>query len=218
MKKAKAIVCVAVALGTFFGGLLAATAAQPAPAGEAACYFVGRGYINPNDGTSITYSYFSIISGIPGPLFSGPPSEGTAFFTGRSDVLESTILPTNGDVGIILFAPSTFSVYFNPMPTGNWSNPDTFSSGILIGRYQIAAQEFVQLPTFTRAVGTLTLTFSRKFSFNGNTYDLRKLLPVYTFDDTISNTPNAVTGISGFPIGIPYGGDCLAVASTPVPW
>jgi hypothetical protein len=56
------------------------------------------------------------------------------------------------------------------------------------------------------------LTFSRKFSFNGNTYDLRKLLPVWTFDDTISNTP--VPGISGFPVGIPYGGDCLAVAST----
>jgi hypothetical protein len=96
--------------------------------------------------------------------------------------------------------------------TGDWSNPDTFSSGILIGRYQIAAQEFVQLPTLTRAVGTLTLTFSRKFSFNGKTYDLRSLLPAWTFDDTISNTP--VTGISGFPDGIAYGGDCLAVAST----
>ena len=209
-KKARAIVCAAVALGTYFAGLLSAAAAQPAPAGQAACYFVGRGYLNPDNGTSITYSYFTIISGIPGPLFSGPPSEGTAFFTGRSDVLQSTLLPTNGDVGIIVFAPSTFSVYFNPTPVGNWNSPDTFSSGILIGRYQIAAQEFVQLPTFTRAVGTLTVTFSRDFSFNGKTYNLRKLLPVYTFDDTISNTP--VTGISGFPVGIPYGGDCLAVA------
>ena len=212
MKKANTIVCAVVALGTFFGGLLSAAAAQPAPAGQAACYFVGRGYLNPDDGTSITYSYNTIISGIPGPLFSGPPSENTAFFTGRSDVLEATVLPTNGDVGIILFAPSTFSVYFNPMPAGDWSKPDTFSSGILIGRYQIAAQEFVQLPTFTRAVGTLTLTFSRDFSFNGKTYNLRKLLPAYTFDDTISNTP--VPGISGFPDGIAYGGDCLAVATT----
>jgi len=100
----------------------------------------------------------------------------------------------------------------NPIPGGNWNKPDTFSSGILIGRYQIAAQEFVQLPTFTRAVGTLTLTFSRDFSFNGKTYNLRNLLPVYTFDDTISNTP--VPGISGFPDGIAYGGDCLAVATT----
>jgi len=70
----------------------------------------------------------------------------------------------------------------------------------------------VQLPTFTRAVGTLTLTFSRDFSFNGKTYNLRNLLPVYTFDDTISNTP--VPGISGFPDGIACGGDCLAVATT----
>jgi hypothetical protein len=103
--------------------------------------------------------------------------------------------------------PKPFSVYFNPVPVGNWSNPDTFSSGILIRCYQIAPEEFVQLPTLTRAVGTLTLTFSRKFSFSGNTCDLRKLLPVLTFDDTISNTP--VPGISGFPVGIPYGGDCL---------
>ena len=46
-------------------------------------------------------------------------------------------------------------------------------------------------------------------TFNGNTYDLRSLLPAYTFDDTISNTP--VTGISGFPVGIAHSGDCLAV-------
>jgi hypothetical protein len=177
------------------------------------CYFIGRGYLNPDNATTITYSYFTIISGIPGPLFSGPPSEKTAFFTGRTDVLEATVLPTNGDVGSIMLAPGTFSVYFNPAPAGDWSNPDTFSSGILIGRYQIAAQEFVQLPTFTRAVGTLSLTFSRKFSFNGKTYDLRSLLPAWTFDDTISNTPDVVPGISGFPVGIPYGGDCLAVAA-----
>ena len=69
----------------------------------------------------------------------------------------------------------------------------------------------MQLSTLPRAVGTLTLTFSQQFSLNGNTYDLRKLLPVWTFDDTVSNTP--VTGISDFSVGLPYGGYCLAVAS-----
>lgn len=212
-KKLRAIVCAAIALGTLFGGLLSASAAQPAPAGQVACYFVGRGYLNPDNATSITYGYDTIISGIAGPMFTGPP-ENAAFFTYRTDVLQATILPTNGDVGITLFAPGTLSLYFNPVPVPveDWSNPDTFSSGILIGRYQIAAQEFVHLSTLTRAVGTVTLTFSRKFSFNGNTYDLRKLLPVWTFDDTISSTP--VPGISGFPGGIAYGGDCLAVASS----
>jgi hypothetical protein len=211
-KKIRAIVCVAVALGTFFGGLLSAAVARPAPAGAVACYFVARGYINPNNGTSITYGYFTVISGIPGPLFSGAPSENTAFFTIRTDVLQGTMLPTNGDVGIILWAPSSVSIYFNPAPAGDWSDPDTFSSGILIGRYQLPEQEFLQLPAFTRAVGTPTLTSSRNFSFNGNTYNLRSLLPAWTYDDTISNAP--VPGISGFPDGIAYGGDCLAVAST----
>ena len=114
--------------------------------------------------------------------------------------------------GSLCSRPARSASISNPIPGGNWNKPDTFSSGILIGRYQIAAQEFVQLPTFTRAVGTLTLTFSRDFSFNGKTYNLRNLLPVYTFDDTISNTP--VPGISGFPDGIACGGDCLAVATT----
>src|SRR5262249_29219228 len=77
-------------------------------------------------------------------------------------VLQATVLPTNGDVGAILFAPST---YFNPMPAGDWRNPDTFSSSILIGRYQIAAQEFVQLPTFTRAVGEAELATGIRCSF-----------------------------------------------------
>ena len=212
MKKVGAIGCAAVALTTIFAGLGSAAAAQPAPAGSVPCYFVARGYLNPDDGTSITYGYDTIISGIPGPLFSGPPSEKTAFFTYRTDVLQGTVLPPNGDVGIVLFAPSTVSMYFNPAPAGDWSNPDTFSSGILIGRYQLPEQEFLQLPAFTRAVGTETLTFSRDFRFNGKTYNLRSLLPAFTYDDTISNTP--VPGISGFPAGIAYGGDSLAVAST----
>jgi hypothetical protein len=212
MKKAKAIVSAALALTTIFAGLGFAAAAQPAPAGAVACYSVARGYIDPDNATSITYGYDTIISGIPGPLFSGPPSEKTAFFTYRTDVLQGTVLQPNGDVGIILFAPSTVSMYFNPAPAGDWSNPDTFSSGILIGRYQLPEQEFLQLPAFTRAVGTETLTFSRNFLFNGKTYNLRSLLPAFTYDDTISNTP--VPGISGFPDGIAYGGDCLAVAST----
>jgi hypothetical protein len=47
MNKAKAIVCAAVALGTFLGGLLCAAVARPAPAGTAACYFVARGVHQP---------------------------------------------------------------------------------------------------------------------------------------------------------------------------
>jgi hypothetical protein len=75
LKKSKAIVCAAVALGTFFAGLLSAAAeSKPAPASAVACYGVGRGYINPDNGTFITYGYDTIISGIPGPLFSGAPS------------------------------------------------------------------------------------------------------------------------------------------------
>ena len=54
MKKAKSIVSAAAALTTFFAGLLSAAAAQPVLAGSVACYFVGRGYIIPENATSIT--------------------------------------------------------------------------------------------------------------------------------------------------------------------
>ena len=56
-KKVRAIVCAAVALGTFFGSLLSAAAAQPAPAGAVACYFVGRGFLNSN-GQGEVVGYF----------------------------------------------------------------------------------------------------------------------------------------------------------------
>src|ERR1700680_4931169 len=59
--------------------------AQQIPAAAIACYFVGRGFLNAI-GQGEVVGYFTNINGIPAPLFSGDPSEKTAFFTFRSDV------------------------------------------------------------------------------------------------------------------------------------
>jgi hypothetical protein len=111
-----------------------------------------RGSINPDGATSITYGYDTIISGISGPLFSGPPSENTAFFTYRTDVLQATILPTNGDVGITPVRARHAQLLFQPGAGRRLEQPRHVLSGILIGRYQIAPQEFVELPTLTRCL------------------------------------------------------------------
>jgi hypothetical protein len=71
MKKMRAIGCAAVALGTFFGGLLSVTAAQPSPAGAVACNFIARGYVNATQGTAV--GYFTGITGISGSLSMAVP-------------------------------------------------------------------------------------------------------------------------------------------------
>ena len=211
-EKIRAIVSIALALGTFFAGLLCAAAAQPAPAGAVACYFVGRGFLN-SGGQGEVVGYFTDITGIAGSLFNSAPGEDTAFFTFRSDVVQFTPLSTNGDIGLNLVSPGTFDIYFNPMPMGDWSNPDTFSSGQLVAHFERPESLLLQIPTYSRAVLTGTLVSSRRFSFNGHEYDFRAIVPVgVTFDESFSNT--GVPGVTNFPVGLAFAGDCLAVAST----
>jgi hypothetical protein len=210
MKNAKAIVSIAVALVTFLAGLLSAAAAPPVPAAAVACFFVGRAFQN-SSGQGEVVGYFTDITGISGPLFSGAPGEDTAFFTIRSDIVQLTPLPTNGDVGLALGSAGTFDIYFNPTPIGDWSNPDTFSSGQLIARFTRPEGLLLQIPTYSRAVLTGTLVSSRRFSLKGHEYDLRAIFPAgLTFDESFSNT--GVPGVTNFPVGLAFAGDCLAVA------
>jgi hypothetical protein len=212
MKKVKTIVSVAVALTTFFGGLLSAAAAPPVPAGAVACYFVGRVFLNSN-GQGEAVGYFTDITGITGPLFSGAPSESTAFFTFRSDVFQLAPLPTNGDIGLALVSEGTFDIYLNATPIGDWTNPDTFSNGRLIAHFSRPESLVLQIPTYTRHVIPQNLTSSRQFSFNGHEYDFRAIVPAgFTFD--LSASPTGVAGVTNFPEGVAFAGDCLASAST----
>ena len=107
-------------------------AAQPAAAGAVACNFIARGYVNATQGTAV--GYFTGVTGISGSLFSGSPSEKTAFLTFRHDVLSlTTPPPANGDFGFFLGSAGRFNIYFNQNPNGDWSNPDTFSGGTFPG-------------------------------------------------------------------------------------
>ena len=214
MKKAKAIVSTAVALGTFFAGLLSAAAAQPVPAGAVACYFAGRAYLNlmpHGSGQGQVVEYFININGISGPLFKGPPSESTAFFTLRSNLFSFTPVRPDGDIVLQLVEAGTFDIYYNPTPPNrDWSNLDQFSSGQLVARFarpeslvlQILQTDSANPPPFESLSNhpvTGTLMQSQSFTFKGQKYDFSDIVPGgITHNEFISNT--GVAGIAGFPI------------------
>jgi hypothetical protein len=193
-------------------GLLAQSDAQDStPAARVVMYSVGRGFLNPNNGQGEVVGYITDISGIPGPLFSGPPSESTAIFTFRSDVFALQPLPTDGDVGLSLVSAGAFRIYLNANPDGDWSNPDTFSSGQLVATFKRGESLFLQIGPASSHVLSESLMSSSDFKFAGKKFNFDSLANRVTFSEFISNTP--VPGVEGFPVGLPFAANAVAVES-----
>jgi hypothetical protein len=89
--------------------------------GELVWHFASRAYINPQNGTGVFAGYFSVLEGINGPMFDGAPSEATAHFTFLSDLIQFQNLAPDGGLNLTLLNPGTFSLYFNPNPSGTWT-------------------------------------------------------------------------------------------------
>ena len=131
--------------------------------------------------------------------------------------------PSNGDVGLDLVSAGTFDIYYNSTPNGDWSNPDTFSSGQQVAHFMRPESLFLQVlqtdsaspPPFesiSQHALTETLVSSQSFTFKSHKYDFSALVPGgITLHELFSNT--GVQGVSGFPIGLAFAGNCLAVAS-----
>ena len=177
-----------------------------------------RAYFDAN-GIAQVAGYFSDINGIgaSNSLFSGTPSESTAFFTFRSDLLKNTSLPSNGDITLILGPPGSFNIYYNPNPQGNWNNPDSVSAGQKFPGHPIAQfmrPEFLVLlfQSFSQQAITETLVASKDFIFGGHKYNFDQLTPGgVTLYEYGSNTP--LPPVAGFPLVLPFAGNCAAVAS-----
>jgi len=216
---------VALLLATLVGWLSSAEA-KPIPSSAVACSLVGRAHLNlkpDSTGQAQDFGYFTGITGIAGSLFNGAPSESTAFFTYRTDVLSITPVRSNGDIALVLGSAGTFDIYYNSSPSGDWSNPDRFSSGQLVARFarpeflvlQILQSDWTNPPPFesiTDVAATLALAKSQSFTFKGHKYDFRAIVPGgITVNEFASNT--GVPGITGFPIAQALAGHCVAVAS-----
>jgi len=202
-----------LALALFFGGLAAPPEVQAAGAGSLATNFVGRFYFNPTTLQGFVVGYLPDIAGIAGPLFDGPPGEGTAYFTFRSNVFQFTQLPTNGDLQLFLLSPGTYAIYFNATPMGDWSDPDTFSSGQPIAQFKRPEGLVLEFTDFGNHVIGEDLVSTQPFIFHGH-HDFRSIAPGgLTLFNTLSTTPLPGTGISGFPLVFPYAGSGIAIGA-----
>jgi hypothetical protein len=173
---------------------------QPIPAGRTVWQHVGRVFVNSN-GQFVYAGYLGHIDPIDSSLFNGSPSESTAYFTfstGTKPLAQLIPLPTNDDVNLDLVSAGTFNVYYNTVPSGDWSNPASFSSGKLIATFSRKESLFVSIGPSIGPVAfhnlSETLMSSRSFNFNGQTYNFDRIGPHgVTFGQFCSTAPQAGT-------------------------
>src|SRR5215831_9497213 len=208
-KSGQAMIVALTVLTIALLGTVAPSQAQ-VPAAQVVWQHVGRVYLDPNTGKAVYAGYLVHLNGLPSSLFNGAPSEATAHFTFSTDVLQLTPLPSNGDVALTLVSAGTFNVYYNAVPSGNWNNPSSFSSGQLIATFTREESLFPQMGAFSFHSLSEVLTLSSKFIYNGQKYNLKDIAPNgITFAQFFSNTP--LSGVAGYPIAFAAAGTTIAV-------
>jgi hypothetical protein len=205
------MVGVLVASAVFLVCSAPAEAHERIPAAQVVWQHVGRIYLNPSTGKAVYAGYVVHLNGISASLFNGPPSEATAFFTFSTDVLSLTPMPNDGDVALYLVSAGTFNIYYNTNPDGDWSNPNTFSSGQLIATF---ARHESLFPLFTTiGVHSLseTLESSQTFTFKGQAFNFKGIVAHgITFAQFFSTTA-LTTGLTDYPVAFAAAGTTIAV-------
>ena len=185
------------------------------PAAEVVWQHVGRVYLNPNTGQAVWAGYIVHINGINSSLFNGSPSEATAYFTFSTDVLSLTPMPNNGDIALSLVSAGSFNVYYNRNPSGDWSNPASFSSGQLIATFTRKESLFPEFGPIAFHSLSESLLSSQSFTFDGRAYNFNQIVPYgITFAQFLSTTP--LTGVSDYPVAFGGFGTTMAVGRGPV--
>lgn len=193
-----------------------AFAQERIPAAEVVWQHVGRIYLNPNTGKAVYAGYVVHLNGVTSSLFNGSPSEATAYFTFSTDVLQLTPMPNNGDMALSLVSAGTFNVYYNASPNGDWNNPASFSSGQLIATFTRNESLFPEIGPFGFHSLSETLTSSRDFTFDGQTYNFNRTTPNgITFAQFFSTTPQ--TGTTDYPLAFAGAGATMAVGGSAPP-
>ena len=119
-------------------------------------------------------------------------------------------MPNNGDVALTLVSAGTFNVYYNAVPSGDWNNPSSFSSGQLIATFTREESLFPQMGAFSFHSLSEVLTSSRMFAYNGQNYNFTDIASNgITFAQFVSNTP--LSGVAGYPIAFAAAGTTMAV-------
>jgi len=183
------------------------------PAGKLAMTLVNRVFVNPALGKSTAAGYFADIDGIPGPFFSGSPSETTAFFTFTDHPSRTGVL-ANGPVSVTLVGPSTMNVYLNATPGQSWDNPDSFSAGQLIATFQCVPGAVFQTGSVSIVSQSYALVSSADFVFNGQTLNFKTLTPHGVTLTRLTNpAPIAGAGTAEFPLVFAAAGSGVSIGS-----
>jgi hypothetical protein len=190
------------------------------PSGRVAYHFVARLLQSPS-GTFFVIGYVNFLDGVSSPLFDGAPGEKTALMTFRSDLFSAAPL-FNGNV-VVLNWPSApapvVKFYLNDSPNQDWNQPDSFSSGQLIGSFSARVGQIVITGFSATATGgtTAVVTYSydwvstQNFTLGGKMYSLGRLSPG---GGTISNYVSAEpvpTTVSGFPTALTSAGTSFVI-------
>ena len=155
--------------------------AQPIPAGQTVLTFVNRLIINPPQVAA--FGYFTGITSLPDPLFSGAPGEATANSTWCLNA-PGAVQIQNGDPATpgststaVLPAGETLSVYYNATPNQSWTNPASFSAGELIATFKSTAGTQTGSGPVALVTQSYLLASSGSFVFKGEIYNLGRMLP-----------------------------------------
>jgi len=182
------------------------------PASAVAFHFV----LDLNYSTGDLVGYVAFIEGVDRSLFTGDPSEDTAYFTVRlTELTPPPIpLPVEPDPALrvqLLEPGGQFTVYFNSDPSSrDWIDPETFSQGVPIAVFEesalLSTGANANFPGVGFSVFSSKLIDSTPIKFNGQRINFKRLVP-----DGVTIT-NFCNGLRFFPgPGVNCGATAIAI-------
>ena len=198
----------------------------PALAGEAVVKRVPTGAVAFHFVFDLSYvtgefvGYVAFVEGVDSPLFAGPPSKDTAYFTVR--ITKPTpfpiVVPVEPDPALtvqLIMPGGQFTVFYNASPgPRDWNNPDTFSDGVPIAVFDesalLSSQAFANFPGVFTNKFSARLIDSTPIYFNGQKIDFKKLVPngvtATNFGNALRFLPDGRPGASGGGTAVAIGG------------
>jgi hypothetical protein len=178
------------------------------PGGQVASHGLERDAVNA-DGTGEGAGYFTFIQGIVGSLFSGQPSEATAFFTFETEQFSTGVI-SNGSVIALLHPPGRFTIYLNNTPSGNWNDFTTFAQGQAIATVEFGTTQDINTGSAQTGYTSAKIVQSTSFEFQGQRYNLRDLFP-HGFTIAFNTNPTPIN--NSFPLIFCLGFTSFAIGS-----
>jgi hypothetical protein len=144
--------------------------------------FVGQ-VLNASPTQSLQYGYLSSVPGLDtiSTQTSGPVSEATALFSFYNDTTTQQVI-NNGPIRVISRTGAS-TIYWNASGGGDFSNPDSFRAGKPVQNCNLHHQVVIDTSTgYFTATFEMTVTSTRLFQVNGNTYRLGRPGEVYRWN------------------------------------